>query len=108
MERKPVHVLIEVVVTEKLTTGYLYIVNIVRHSTRLQNCRSVPLVVVRPPHIDAGARWVTVNVHCWCFVSGASLPKLGTCMGGRKFGNVCVQAYGRPISFFFGSEIAAS
>ena len=32
----------------------------------------------------------------------------GECMGGRKFGNVCVQAYGRPVSFFFGSEIAAS
>ena len=24
----------------------------------------------------------------------------GECMGGRKFGNVCVQAYGRPVSFF--------
>ena len=28
--------------------------------------------------------------------------------GGRKFGNGCVQASGRPVSLFFGSEIAAS
>ena len=29
-------------------------------------------------------------------------------MGGRKFGNGCVQASGRPVSLFFCSEIAAN
>ena len=46
--------------------------------------------------------------ECWRGYKGPMGRRSGECMGGRKFGNVCVQAYGRPVSFFFGSEIAAS
>ena len=43
--------------------------------------------------------------ECWRGYKGPMGRRSGGCMGGKKFGNGCVQAYG-PL--FFGSEIAAS
>ena len=85
VQRMPLHVRVEVVIAKIITAERLRAVDGVQHCACLQDRGDIPLIVARPPHVNAGSRWETVRVHRGrlrpnVISKPLSYGELGTCM----------------------------